>query len=369
MVEMVTTQAAALYCMVNTHRCLKFSEAYTPKSELTTYIMSKEIPQRYEVNISGGSGKGSVRQLDTRFGDYGEVDVQDNKNKSDPNIGALKPDLSVTATPGLPPQSSPVLTPPYSPSSSTSSQAAPDTTNTMRFSYSKLLFPDEEEDEAPPTDAPDLVSASHPNEDTVSESPSPTSPEVPCVFPKCPPRRQGSAKQKGKSSKSSLPVIPEVSTQVPAIPPNGILPSNISDSGADQDQSSDGTTSVSPKIPPQVPPRHPKGVVTADQSDNSSASASPEVPPIPPRPSKVSDTNSIKAVADSRSLKRQNSRSLPVVDHFKIPYKDLDFSKMDSLAQLTLQRELEQVIEKERRKQARVVSGTQTFSSRKRSGP
>ena len=45
--------------------------------------MSKEIPQRYEVNISGGSGKGSVRQLDTRFGDYGEVDVQDNKGKSE----------------------------------------------------------------------------------------------------------------------------------------------------------------------------------------------------------------------------------------------------------------------------------------------
>ena len=86
---------------------------------------------------------------------------------------------------------------------------------------------------------------------------------------------------------------------------------------------------------------------------SSSAPASPEVPPIPPRPSKVSDTNSIKAVADSRSLKRQNSRSLPVVDHFKAPYKDLDFSKMDSLAQLTLQRELEQVIEKERRKQAK----------------
>ena len=79
-----TKEAAALYCMVNTHRCLKFSEAYTPKSELTTYIMSKEIPQRYEVNISGGSGKGSVRQLDTRFGDYGEVDVQDKKGKSDP---------------------------------------------------------------------------------------------------------------------------------------------------------------------------------------------------------------------------------------------------------------------------------------------
>ena len=150
-----------------------------------------------------------------------------------------------------------------------------------------------------------------------------------------------------------MPVIPEVLPQVPAIPPKGILPSNISDSGADQDQSSDGTTSVSPKIPPQVPPHPPKGVVTADQSDDSSAPASPEVPPIPRRPSKVSDTNSIKAVADSRSLKRQNSRSLPVVDHFKVPYKDLDFSKMDSLAQLTLQRELEQVIEKERRKQAR----------------
>ena len=130
----------------------------------------------------------------------------------------------------------------------------------------------------PPTDAPDLVSASHPNEDTASESSSPTSPEVPCVFPECPSRRQGSAKQKGrssKSSKSSLPVIPEVLPQVPAIPPNkGILPSNISDSGADQDQSSDGTTSVSPKISPQVPPRPPKGVVTADQSDVSSA---PEV--------------------------------------------------------------------------------------------
>ena len=81
---------------------------------------------------------------------------------------------------------------------------------------------------------------------------------------------------------------------------------------------------LSPKIPPQVPPRPPKGVVTADQSDDSSAPASPEVPPVPPRPSKVSDTNSIKAVADFRSLKRQNSRSLPVVDHFKVPYKDLD---------------------------------------------
>ena len=126
--------------------------------------MSKEIPHRYEVNISGGRGKGSVRQLDTRFGDYGEVDDQDNKGKSNPNIGALKPDLSVTATPGLPPQSSPGLPPPYSPSSSTSSPATPDTPNTMRFSYSKLLFPDEEEDEALPTDAPDLVSASHPNE-------------------------------------------------------------------------------------------------------------------------------------------------------------------------------------------------------------
>ena len=109
-------------------------------------------------------------------------------------------------------------------------------------------------------------------------------------------------KTKRQELQSSLPVIPEVSTQVPAIPPKGILPSNRSDSGADQDQSSDGTTSVSPKIPPQVPPRPPKGVVTADQSDNSSAPASPEVPPIPPRPSKVSDTNSIKAVADSRSL-------------------------------------------------------------------
>ena len=319
--------------------------------------MSKEIPQRYEVNISGGSGKGSVRQLDTRFGDYGEVDVQGNKGKSNPNIGALKPDLLLAATLGSPPQSSPGLPPPYSSSSSTSSPATPDTPNTMRFSYSKLLFPDEEEDGAPPTDAPGLVSASHTNEDTASESPSPTSPEVPCVFLKCPPRRQGLAKQKGKSSKSSkssLPIIPEVSTQVPAIPPKGILPSNISDSGADQDQSSDGTTSVSPKIPPQVPPRPPKGVVTAYQSDDSSAPASPEVPPIPPRPSKVSDTNSIKAVADSRSLKRQNSRSLPVVDHFKVPYKDLNFSKMDSLAQLTLQRELEQVIiEKERRKQAK----------------
>ena len=229
----------------------------------------------------------------------------------------------------------------------------PDTPNTMRFSYSKLLFPDEEEEEAPPTDSPGLVSASHPNEDTASESPSPTSPEVPCVFPKCPPRRQGSAKQKGRSSnssKSSLPVIPEVLSQVPAIPPKGILPSNQSDAGTDQDQSSDDTTS---EVSPQVPPRPPKGVVTADQSDDSSAPASPEVPPIPPRPSKVSDTNSIKAVADCRSLKRQNSRSLPVVDYFKVPYKDLDFSKMDSLAQLTLQRELEQVIERERRKQAR----------------
>ena len=162
-----TKEAAALYCMINTHRCLKFSEAYTPKSELTTYkiIMSKEIPQRYEVNISGGSGKG---QLDTRFGDYGKVDIQDNKGKLEPNIGALKPDLSVTATPGLPPQSSPGLPPPYSPSSSTSSPATPDTPNMMRFSYSKLLIPDEKEYEAPPTDAPGLVSASHPHEDTAS---------------------------------------------------------------------------------------------------------------------------------------------------------------------------------------------------------
>ena len=127
--------------------------------------------------------------------------------------GANHVSIISTATPSLPPQSSPGLPPPHSPSSSTSLPATPDTPSTMRFSYSKLLFPDEEEYEAHPIDAPGLVSASHPNEDTASESPSPTSPEVPCVFPKCPPRRQGSAKQKGRSSKSSLPVIPEVLSQ------------------------------------------------------------------------------------------------------------------------------------------------------------
>ena len=36
--------------------------------------------------------KGFVRQLDTRFGDYGEVDVQDNKDKSDPNMDFSKMD-------------------------------------------------------------------------------------------------------------------------------------------------------------------------------------------------------------------------------------------------------------------------------------
>ena len=52
--------------------------------------MSRDIPHQLDTSIYGGSGKGSVRQLDTRFGDHGKVGIQEySKDKSELKMESL----------------------------------------------------------------------------------------------------------------------------------------------------------------------------------------------------------------------------------------------------------------------------------------